>query len=335
MILHRSCKSMWIHTRNRKGTGKGSRKGSKRPYENTERCISSKNPCKDTAYSYYRWKRHCENTGHCASVAKRIVKTKPIRTTGEKALWKHAEIAYAARIHVKTQPCRKPGKKVLGKTPHFPTSLLLRSFWNPRSMSMSKRSPSVIEPLDDMWWCNKKQKIQKRVRYILNVSYHTVFLHKMLAPHRQPTFRDSRWTKYSNPGQLYPPRPPNFKVVFFFQGLRRVDKTNQTPQHDRSCTCSLTLKFGEGGVVQSFPRGVNILSIYGMQIIVNHFKHDKGFKFKWIQPSFDCSWWVVQHVVLEIVLKDPSALDHLDQHEQFAPRTSTFDATYINLRLNL
>ena len=131
------------------------------------------------------------------------------------------------------------------------------------------------------------------------------FLHKMLAPHRQPTFRDSRWTKYSNPGQLYPPRPPNFKVVFFFQGLRRVDKTNQTPQHDRSCTCSLTLKFGEGGVVQSFPRGVNILSIYGMQIIVNHFKHDKGFKFKWIQPSFDCSWWVVQHVVLEIVLKDP------------------------------
>ena len=132
------------------------------------------------------------------------------------------------------------------------------------------------------------------------------------------------------------PRAPQISKLFsFFQGLRRVDKTNQTPQHDRSCTCSLTLKFGEGGVVQSFPRGVNILSIYGMQIIVNHFKHDKGFKFKWIQPSFDCSWWVVQHVVLEIVLKDPSALDHLDQHEQFAPRTSTFDATYINLRLNL
>ena len=73
----------------------------------------------------------------------------------------------------------------------------------------------------------------------------------------------SRWTNYSNPGQLYPPRPPNFKVVFFFQGLRRVDKINQTPQHDTSRTHSLTLTFGEGGVVQSFPRGLNILSIYG------------------------------------------------------------------------
>ena len=89
------------------------------------------------------------------------------------------------------------------------------------------------------------------------------FLHKMLASHRQPTFRDSRWTNYSNPGQLYPPRPPNFKVVVFFQGLRRVDKTNQTPQHDISRTHSLTLTFGEGGVFQSFPRGLNILSIYG------------------------------------------------------------------------
>ena len=75
--------------------------------------------------------------------------------------------------------------------------------------------------------------------------------------------RYSRWTNYSNPGQLYPPRPPNFKVVVFFQGLRRVDKTNQTPQHDISRTHSLTLTFGEGGVFQSFPRGLNILSIYG------------------------------------------------------------------------
>ena len=75
--------------------------------------------------------------------------------------------------------------------------------------------------------------------------------------------RYSRWTIYSNPGQLYPPRPPNFKVVVFFQGLRRVDKTNQTPQHDISRTHSLTLTFGEGGVFQTFPRGLNILSIYG------------------------------------------------------------------------
>ena len=40
-----------------------------------------------------------------------------------------------------------------------------------------------------------------------------------------------------------------------------MDKTNQTPQHDISRTRSLTLTFGEGGVVQSFPRGLNILSI--------------------------------------------------------------------------
>ena len=50
-----------------------------------------------------------------------------------------------------------------------------------------------------------------------------------------------RWTKYSNPGQLDPPRPPNLKVVFFFQGLRCVDKRNQTPQHDMSRDVSRTL----------------------------------------------------------------------------------------------
>ena len=60
------------------------------------------------------------------------------------------------------------------------------------------------------------------------------------------------WTNYSNPGQLYPPRPLNFKVVFFFQGLRRVDKTNQTPQHDTSRTRCLTMTFGEGGVSPIF-----------------------------------------------------------------------------------
>ena len=61
-----------------------------------------------------------------------------------------------------------------------------------------------------------------------------------------------RWTNYSNPGQLYPPRPPNFKVVFFLQRLRPVDKTNQTPQHDTSRTRCLTLTFGGRGC-QSNP----------------------------------------------------------------------------------
>ena len=44
------------------------------------------------------------------------------------------------------------------------------------------------------------------------------------------------------------PRAPQIsKLFFFFQGLRRVDKTNQTPQHDTSRTRSLTLTFGDGG----------------------------------------------------------------------------------------
>ena len=59
----------------------------KRLYENTERCISSKNHRKNAAYSHDR--------------RKGTVKTR--------------RIAYAARIHVKTQPCRKPGKKALEK----------------------------------------------------------------------------------------------------------------------------------------------------------------------------------------------------------------------------
>ena len=135
----------------------------KRHCENTQNCICSKNPCKNTTMSQAR-------------------------------------------------------QKGAGKTPHFFQLVYCwEVFWNPRSMSMSKGR----QVSSNLWMtCGDvtRSKNSKRVRYILNVSYHTVFLHKMLAPHRQPTFRDSRWTKYSNPGQLYPPRPPNFKVVFFFQG---------------------------------------------------------------------------------------------------------------------
>ena len=110
------------------------------------------------------------------------------------------------------------------------------------------RTPNCMYPLD---WC---RECTLSPCSIGNISSFRV--------HYAASYR--RWTKYSNPGQLYPPRPPNFKVAFFFQGLRRVDKTNQTPQHDTPRTRSLTLTFGEGGVVQSFPRGLNILSIYGM-----------------------------------------------------------------------
>ena len=34
----------------------------KRLYENTEHCISRKNPCENTAYSHDGWKRLYENT---------------------------------------------------------------------------------------------------------------------------------------------------------------------------------------------------------------------------------------------------------------------------------
>ena len=94
------------------------------------------------SYSHDRWKRLYENTERCALVARILVKTQPIRTTGEKgslktqsvalvarilwkhslfarqvkkALWKHRAFALVARILVKTQPCRKPGKKALEK----------------------------------------------------------------------------------------------------------------------------------------------------------------------------------------------------------------------------
>ena len=48
-------------------------------------------------------------------------------------------------------------------------------------------------------------------------------------------------------------------------------KTNQTPQHDTSRARCLTLTFGEGGVVQSFPRGLNNLSIYGISTFLGPF----------------------------------------------------------------
>ena len=253
MTLHRSCKSMWIHTRNRKGNGKRSRKGSKqalkRLYEN-ERCISRKNPCENTAFSHDRWKRLYENTERCIS-RKNPCENTASSHDGWKRLYENTTMSQARQ-------------KGAGKTQHCLQLVhCWKVLWDPRSMSMSKRSPSVIEPLDDMWWCGKKQKFNNELNVYSMYVIIPFFLHKMLASHRQPTFRDRRWTNYSNPGQLYPPRPPNFKVVFFFQGLRRVDKTNQTPQHDIKRTRSLTLTFGEGGVVQSFPRGLNILSIYG------------------------------------------------------------------------
>ena len=66
-----------------------------------------------------------------------------------------------------------------------------------------------------------------------------------------------------------PRAPPNFKVVFFFQGLRHVDKRNQTPQHDMSRTRCLTLTCGDGGVSPIFSsRFEYFLSIYGITLTI-------------------------------------------------------------------
>ena len=68
-------------------------------------------------------------TQSVALVARILVKTQPIGTTGEKGSMKTQSVALVARILVKTQPirttgekgsmktqpCRKPGKKALEK----------------------------------------------------------------------------------------------------------------------------------------------------------------------------------------------------------------------------
>ena len=55
-------------------------------------------------------------------------------------------------------------QKGAGKTKHF---LQLVHCWEVCEIQgpcpCPKRSPSVIEPLDDMWWCNKKQKFKNEV----------------------------------------------------------------------------------------------------------------------------------------------------------------------------
>ena len=65
-----------------------------------------------------------------------------------------------------------------------------------------------------------------------------------------------------------PRTPPNLQVVFFFQGLRRVGKRNQPPQHDMSRARCLTLTFGDRVSVQSFPQGLNNLSICGRYYVL-------------------------------------------------------------------
>ena len=78
-----------------------------------------------------------------------------------------------------------------------------------------------------------------------------------------------------------PHAPPNLKVVFFwfFQGLRRVDKRNQTPQHDMSCA-RLTLKCGDWGVMPMFLSGfeyfVHVLYVILSRWMTSDFQHRKN-----------------------------------------------------------
>ena len=72
--------------------------------------------------------------------------------------------------------------------------------------------------------------------------------------------------------KLFLPRPPKFpptspqisKLFSFSKGLDGWTKEITPPQHDMWRTCCLTLTFVDAPVsCQSFPKGLNILSIYG------------------------------------------------------------------------
>ena len=142
-------------------------KGSlKRLYENTERCISSKNPCKNTAFSHDRWKRLYENTELRALC---ISSKDPCKNTADshdrwKRLYENTERCISSKNPCKNTTMSQARQKGAGKTQHFLQLVhCWEVLWDPRAMSMSKRSPSVIEPLDDMWWCNKKQKFENEL----------------------------------------------------------------------------------------------------------------------------------------------------------------------------
>ena len=65
--------------------------GEKALWKHGALCVSSEQQCKNRGYSHDRWKGTVETQG-IASIVRSIVKTEAIRTTGEKALWKHAEL---------------------------------------------------------------------------------------------------------------------------------------------------------------------------------------------------------------------------------------------------
>ena len=154
-------------------------------------------------------------------------------------------------------------QKGAGKTQHFLQLVhCWEVLWDPRSMSMSKRSPSVIEPLDDMWWCNKKQKFKNELDVYSMFVTIPFFLHKMLASHRQPTFRDRRWTKYSNLEERIGRHPPPQ-----MSKLKNVCVICHAVGFDLFCPPVSTLGrrqqlWNLGGAGDKVVQGLNNLSIY-------------------------------------------------------------------------
>ena len=85
-----------------------------------------------------------------------------------------------------------------------------------------------------------------------------------------PNYR--RCTNYSNPGQLYPPAPPKKNQSRFL--LPRVEtggqkKSTPTAWHVTHTFFIYLWHLGTGVSVQSFPQGLNILSIYSMSRVLN------------------------------------------------------------------
>ena len=72
--------------------------------------------------------------------------------------------------------------------------------------------------------------------------------------------RYSRWTNYSTLDNFIP-RPPKFQSCFLLPTVETggQKKSNPTAWH-------VTHTLGTGVSVQSFPQGLNILSIYGIRI---------------------------------------------------------------------
>ena len=205
MILHRSCKSMWIHTRNLKGTVKGSikgsTKGSKKALKTQSVALVARILVKTRPFRTTGEKGSMKNTEACIS-SKNPLKTQPIRTTGEKGSMKTQSVALVARIlwkhslfaltgekgSMKTQsvafssknPCKnttmsQASKRRWKNKAFSATSSLLRSFVRSKvHVHVQKGRQVSSKPLDDMWWCNKKQKFKNEV-CIFDVCYYTVF----------------------------------------------------------------------------------------------------------------------------------------------------------------